>query len=84
MHRFKYTKDSGEVSERIVVPIGVVDFGTDRVKLHAIDLSDLSAEEREEHELVLKAIHRQYLDAIKNAGLASHYRYFFLRGISAE
>ena len=82
MKRFKYTKDNGEVSDRVVYPVGVVDFGTDKVKLHALDLSKYTPEEREEKEIILNAIHKQYLQAIYDAGFASDYRYFFLRGIS--
>ena len=48
MNRFKYIKGSGEVSERVVFPTGLLDFGTEKVKLQAIDLSDMTAEEREE------------------------------------
>ena len=84
LKRFKYTKDSGEVSDRIVYPLTVLDFGTERVKLQALDLSDYTAEEREEAEIILDAIHRQYLNAIKEAGFASNYRSFFLRGIDSE
>lgn len=84
LKRFKYTKDSGEESDRVVYPIGVVDVGTEKVKLHAIDLSELTAEEREEKEVILNAIHKQYLQAMYDAGFGSNYRYFFLRGISWE
>lgn len=82
LKHFTYTKDSGDTSHRVVYPVGIVDPGTDKVKLHAIDLSELNAEEREEARVVLDAIHRQYLDSMKAAGFGSMYRYFFLRGIS--
>ena len=82
MNRFKYIKGSGEVSERVVFPTGLLDFGTEKVKLQAIDLSDMTAEEREEAEIILTAIRRQYLDSMVAAGFGSRYRSFFLSGIS--
>lgn len=75
---FKYTKQpSGEESFRVVYPLRLVDD-----KLMAIDISDLGDDERKEVELVLDAIHKQYIQAIKDAGLSNRYRYFFLDQMS--
>ena len=70
---FKYTKVSGEVSYRTVYPIYNVDD-----KLLSIDLSDKTDQERIEATYILDAIHKQYLAAIRDAGFAKNYRYFFL------
>lgn len=75
---FKYTKQpSGEVSNRVVYPIGLVDD-----KMLSIDLSDLSDEERLDNIAILDGIHKQYLAMMKEAGFASRYRYFFLEQMS--
>lgn len=71
---FKYTKQpSGEVSNRVVYPVQLVDD-----KMLSIDLTDLTDEERLDKIAVLDAIHKQYIAAMKEAGFASRYRYFFL------
>lgn len=71
---FKYTKQpSGEVSHRVVYPVQLVDD-----KMLSIDLTDLEDEERAEQVLILDAIHKQYIAAMKEAGFGSRYRYFFL------
>ena len=71
---FKYTKESGEVSTRVVYPLKIID----NDKLLAIDMSGMTDEERKETEVILDAIHKQYLQSIKDAGFGSYYRSFFL------
>jgi hypothetical protein len=71
---FKYTKlPSGEVSTRVVYPMHIVDD-----KMLSIDVSKLSDDERHEATITLDAIHKQYIQSIKDAGFGSNFRYFFL------
>jgi hypothetical protein len=75
---FKYTKlPSGEVSTRVVYPMHLVDD-----KMLSIDVSKLSDAERQEAKVVLDAIHKQYIQSIKDAGFGSDFRYFFLEQMS--
>lgn len=74
---FTYTKENGEKSVRTVYPIGVVDD-----KLFSIDLSDLNDIDREEAKMLLEAVHKQYIEGIKEAVGSSRFRYFFFEGIS--
>jgi hypothetical protein len=75
---FKYTKQpSGEESYRTVYPMHLVDD-----KLLSIDVSELTDEERVEALIILDAIHKQYIQSIKDAGFGSKFRYFFLDQIS--
>jgi len=71
--RFHYTDLKGKESDRVVYPLSIVDD-----KIFAIDVSEYSAEEREEYGYILEAIHKQYIQAIKDAGLSSNFRYFFI------
>ena len=75
---FKYTKEGGEVSTRVVFPLHIIQ----NDKLLAIDMSKMSDDERHESEIVLNAIHQQYLKSVKDAGFASYYRSFFLEQMS--
>ena len=73
---FYYTKKDNKVSERYVHPMGVVGD-----KLFAVDLTEFDIDEREDYENILDHIHRQYIQAIKEAGLGEQFRYFFFEGI---
>jgi hypothetical protein len=77
----KYTKESGETSHRAIYPTNVLDLGTDKFKVQAIDLSDMTDEERHEAELVLDAIRQQATNAIRDSGLSNRWRSFFYSGI---
>ena len=82
LKQFKYTKDNGEASYRVVYPLTVLEANSTDAKLQALDLSDMSDDEKNKAEEVLNDIHREYLDAIYAAGFSSNFRSFFLRGIS--
>lgn len=82
LKHFTYTKANNEVSERIVYPVSVLDFGSPDVKLQAIDLSGYEPDERSLAAATLDAIHRRYLDELYEAGFGKDFRSFFLRGIS--
>lgn len=74
LKQFKYTKQpSGEVSNRTVYPLHLVDD-----KLLSIDVSQMTDAERLDVQIALDAIHKQYIQAINDAGLSSNFRYFFL------
>ena len=75
---FKYTKEGGEVSTRVVYPLHIIH----NDKLLAIDVSQMNDDERAEADTILNAIHQQYLKAVKDAGFASYYRSFFLDNMS--
>jgi hypothetical protein len=79
LKHFTYTKESGEVSNRVVYPLRIVDD-----KLLSIDVSELSDKEREEAIIVLDAIHKKYISDIKNAGFGSKFRYFFVDQMSIK
>ncbi len=76
MKHFYYTKKDNSVSERIVHPVGIVND-----KLLALDLTEFDNDERDEYDAILKRIHSQYLQAIKDVGLGTQFRYFFFDGI---
>ena len=82
LKHFRYTKDNHEVSDRVVYPLSVIDFGSVDVKLQAIDLSGMDSEERSEASAALDDIHRNYLNALYEAGFGKYFKSFFLRGIS--
>ena len=75
---FKYTKAGGDTSIRTVYPLNIV--GDD--KLLCVDLSEYDETEKEEFQSILEAIHNEYIQAIKNVGLGSNFRTFFLDKIS--
>lgn len=78
LKQFKYTKQpSGEVSNRVVYPLHLVDD-----KLLSIDVSNMTDEERLDVQVVLDAIHKQYIQSINDAGLGSNFRSFFLDQMS--
>ena len=77
LKHFKYTKENGDESNRVVYPLRLVDD-----KLLSIDVSDMTDAERQESIVVLDAIHKQYVKAVADAGFASRYRYFFVEQIS--
>jgi len=78
LKHFTYTKQpSGEVSNRVVYPLHLVDD-----KMLSIDVTELSDKEREEAIVVLNAIHKKYIADIKAAGFGSNFRYFFLDQMS--
>lgn len=77
LKHFKYTKESGEESTRVVYPLRIVED-----KLLSIDLSQYSDEERKDAIVILDAIHKQYIKAIKDAGFGSNFRYFFMDQMS--
>ena len=75
---FKYTKQpSGDESYRTVYPMHLVDD-----KLLCIDLSDMDDGERHEANITLDAIHKRYIQMIKDAGFSSQFRTFFLEQMS--
>ncbi len=76
LKHFFYKKDNGSVSERFAYPMGIVDN-----KLFAVDLSEYESVERAEYEALLEKIHTQYIQAIKEAGMGTNFRYFFFKGI---
>jgi len=71
---FKYTKASGDMSIRQVYPLNLS--GDD--KLLCVDLTEFDAQETEEYEAILDSIHNEYIQAIKDVGLGSTFRTFFL------
>ena len=73
MTHFIYKKDSGELSEREVIPIGF-DFG-DRDKVLCIQVSE------DTDEKVLEDIRNRYLKDLYDHGFARNIRSFFLDGI---
>lgn len=76
LKHFLYKKANGSVSERFAYPMGIVEN-----KLFAVDLSEYETEERDEYEALLEQIHRNYIQAIKEAGMGTNFRYFFFNGI---
>ena len=74
---FKYTKENGNVSNRTVYPLGIVED-----KLFCVDLSEFSVEEQQDYEVILDALHKNYIEAVKEVGLGSAFRLFFTEGIS--
>ena len=82
LKHLNYTKDDGDVSTRVVYPLTILDANSPDMKMQAIDLSDKTDAERTEAEIVLNRIHREYLEAIYEAGFARNFRSFFVRGIS--
>lgn len=72
-----YKKENGEISERFAHPLNLVDN-----KLLCIDLTEFDSDDRQEYEDILNRIHSQYIQAIKEVGLGSQFRYFFTDGIS--
>jgi hypothetical protein len=77
----KYTKADGDVSHRVIYPIGVLDTGKDNVKIQAIDLSSLTDKERTEAEIVLNAIRKSAWQAVYDAGFSDKIRSFFFKQI---
>jgi hypothetical protein len=77
LKNFKYTKENGDVSLRVVYPMHIVDD-----KMLSIDVSQMNDAERHEATIALDAIHKQYIQAIKDAGFGSNFRYFFLEQMS--
>ena len=77
LKHFKYTKDNGDESNRVVYPLRNIDD-----KLLSIDMSDMNDKERQEAIAVLDVIHKQYVKAVADAGFAARYRYFFLGQMS--
>ena len=74
---FKYTKENGEKSERVVYPLHLVDD-----KMLSIDLTPFSDAERIEKANILDAIYKEYLKMIRDAGFGDRYRMFFLEQMS--
>ena len=74
---FKYTKANGDVSIRQVYQLSLVDD-----KLLCADLTEFDAEETQDYEAILDSIHNEYIQAIKDAGLGSTFRTFFLEKMS--
>ena len=77
LKRFNYVDTKGKKTTRIVHPVGIVDD-----KVFSVDLSEYSAEEREEYAYILDALQKQYIQAIKDVGLGSNFRLFFLDKMS--
>lgn len=77
LRSFIYTKASGDKSARTVYPIGVVDD-----KIFSIDLTDLSDEERVYNEKLLDAVHKQYIEGIKEVVGDTRFRFFFMEQMS--
>mgnify|MGYP001818456035 CR=1 FL=1 len=81
INHIKYTKANGDVSTRVIYPVGVLDAGKDNVKIQAIDLTQMTDEEREGAEVVLNAIRKTAVQAINEAGLSDRWRSFFFKQI---
>ena len=79
MAHFRYTKDSGAVSDREVVPVGF-DFG-ERDKVLCIDLSDYKGQELEERKRIVEQLRKDYIESIYASDLRGNFRTFFLDGI---
>lgn len=79
MAHFIYKKDDGSVSEREVIAVGF-NFD-DRHKVLCIDLSQYQGEELTEKRAVVEKIRRDFINAIKEAGLDKNYRQFFIENI---
>ena len=75
---FKYTKANGDMSIRQVYTLNLS--GDD--KLLCVDLTEFDIEETEQYVGLLDEIHKNYLDAIKEVGLGSTFRTFFLERMS--
>lgn len=71
---FNYTKVDGSKSARVVYPLNLS--GDD--KLLCVDLTEFNAEERQEYDDILDEIHKNYIKAIKEVGLGSTFRTFFI------
>ena len=72
-HHFIYEKANGDLSERIVIPIGF-DFNHDNIL--AIDLTEFDEEEKIYYETALEAARDAFNKAIRDAGLGHNYRNF--------
>ena len=79
MTHLRYTKDSGDISDREVVPVGF-DFG-DRNKVLCIDLSDYNGQELEKRKLIVEQLRKDYIKSIYASDLRGNFRSFFLDGI---
>lgn len=73
-----YTKESGDTSRRSVYPLNIV-YGD---KLLCVDLTEFDSDEVQEYEAILDQIHKDYIQAIKDAGLGSTFRTFLIERIS--
>ena len=78
LKHFKYVKESGDASNRVVYPLYIVDGD----KMLSIDVTPFTDAERKEAEEVLTNIHQAYLKMIREAGYADRYRSFFLKQMS--
>jgi len=78
LKQFKYTKESGDTSNRVVYPLNLS--GED--KLLCVDLTEFDSDEREQYADLLDEIHKNYIEAIKEVGLQSTFRTFFLERMS--
>ena len=66
------------MSIRQVFPMNIV--GDD--KLLCIDLTEFDADETKEYEILLEEVHKDYIQSIKDIGLGSTFRTFFLEKMS--
>lgn len=76
MRTIKYTKKDGKSSERFV---HIISEPGDCYL--AIDFSEYNEEEREIYESQFLELHDEYLQAIKDIGLGSNYRWFKGEGL---
>lgn len=77
LKKFKYKKASGDISDRTVYQLNLVDDD----KLLCADLSEFSIQEQIDYSALLDEIHKNYIDAIKEIGLGSTFRTFLIEGI---
>ena len=69
--RFKYTKENGDKSNRLVFTL----MG-DTERVFCVDLSEFSNEEQDDYLNILEQLHKNYMSAIKEVGLGSTFRTF--------
>ena len=78
LKRFNYKKANGDISSRIVHELSIVDGD----KLLCVDLTTANVSDRALYDDILADIRRDYISAIKDAGLGNNFRTFLLKGIS--
>ena len=74
-YAFVYRKDNGEESNRIAIPVGFI-FDA-RNKVVCLDVTDASIDDIRQ----IEVLHREYLDALAEAGFSHRFRTFFLDNI---
>ena len=78
LKHFKYTKESGDISDRVACPLYIIDGD----KMLMIDVTPFNDVERQEVVQKLEEIHQEMLRSIRQAGFSDRYRSFFLDQMS--